>query len=58
MQGHQEIQPKIFYQVSLEDLVLQDNFYRKLSANIDLTFLYALTAHYYGCFSTFREIFE
>lgn len=48
MQGRQEIQPKLFYQVSLEDLVPITNYYRKLNACLDLQFLYKSTAHYYG----------
>lgn len=48
MQGRQEISPKIYYQVSLNDLVPQDNFYRKLSQELDLNYLYKSTAQYYG----------
>ncbi len=48
MQGKQEIQPKIFYQVSLDDLVSEDNFYRKLEQSLDLGYLYKATAKYYG----------
>lgn len=48
MQGHKDIQPKILYQVSINDLVEADNFYRKLSSTLDLHFLYAATAPYYG----------
>lgn len=48
MQGRQEIQPKLFYQVSLDRLVPTDNFYRKLSNTLDLHFLYKATADYYG----------
>jgi transposase len=48
MQGRQEIQPKLFYQVSLEDLVPSNNYYRRLSACLDLGFLYGATAHCYG----------
>jgi len=48
MQGRQEIQPKLFYQVNLESLVPQNNYYRKLSDCLDLTFLYKETNHYYG----------
>lgn len=47
MQGRQEIQPKTFYQVSLMDMVPEDNFYRKLSKSLDLSYLYNATAHYY-----------
>lgn len=48
MQGRQEISPKIYYQVSLNDLVPQDNFYRKLNQELDLNYLYKATAQYYG----------
>jgi len=48
MQGRQQIQPKLFYQVSLEDLVPNDNYYRRLSSCLDLAFLYKATAHFYG----------
>lgn len=48
MQGRQEIQPKLFYQVNLEQLVPADNFYRRLSQSLDLQFLYRATAGYYG----------
>lgn len=48
MQGRQNIQPKLFYQVSLEDLVPPTNYYRNLSSKLDLQFLYKSTAHYYG----------
>lgn len=36
------------YQVCLEDLVPQDNFYRLLDRELDLSFLYRSTAHFYG----------
>lgn len=36
------------YQVHLEDLVPQENFYRKLSAALDLRFLYKETEKHYG----------
>ncbi len=48
MQGRQEIQEKMYYQVRLSDLVPADNFYRKLSENLDLRYLYKATAKYYG----------
>jgi hypothetical protein len=48
MQGRQEITPKMFYQVTLDDLVPADNFYRKLSESLNLRFLYKATAKYYG----------
>ncbi len=48
MQGKQQIQPKLYYQVSLEDLVPAGNFYRHLSRELDLQFLYQATRSYYG----------
>lgn len=48
MQGRKEIQPKMLYQVYLNDLVSPDNFYRKINATIDFNFLYAATSKYYG----------
>ena len=48
MQGRKDIQPKMMYQVNLEELVSPDNFYRQLDSVIDLRFLYKSTANYYG----------
>jgi transposase len=48
MQGRKGIQPKMMYQVSLNSLVPEDNFYRKLNRALDLNFLYKETAQYYG----------
>lgn len=48
MQGRQEIQPKMYYQVTLQQLVPKDNFYRKLGESLDLCFLYKATSKYYG----------
>ena len=48
MQGRKNLQCKMFYQVSLDSLVSVDNFYRKLEKALDLHFLYARTAPYYG----------
>ena len=48
MQGKKEIQARLFYQVSLDDLVPKDNFYRQLSQVLDLQWLYKATAHFYG----------
>ncbi|MEZ4843260.1 MAG: hypothetical protein R3A43_03300 [Bacteroidia bacterium] len=38
----------MFYQVSLEDLVPKDNFYRKLGGGVKSSLLYKATAGYYG----------
>lgn len=48
MQGRKDIQPKMMYQVNIDMLVPADNFYRKLSQTLDLSFLYKATAKYYG----------
>ena len=48
MQGKKDIVPQLFYQVTLEDLVAKDNFYRKINTTLDLNFLYKATAQYYG----------
>jgi transposase len=48
MQGRKDIQPKMMYQVNLNDLVAEDNFYRKLAKALDLRFVYAATHRYYG----------
>jgi hypothetical protein len=48
MQGQKDIQPKMMYQVHLDSLVPTDNFYRRLSAENDLNFLYKATEPYYG----------
>lgn len=48
MQGNKFINPKLLYQVSLNDLVPKDNFYRKIDQLIDFHFLYEDTADYYG----------
>ncbi|MDR1761949.1 MAG: transposase, partial [Bacteroidales bacterium] len=40
--------PKLFYSLSLDSLVPQDDFYRQLNQSIDLHFLYKSTAQYYG----------
>ena len=48
MQGRKIIQPKMMYQVSLNDLVAEDDFWRKLDAALDLHFLFKETACYYG----------
>lgn len=48
MQGRKNLQPKMYYQVNLDSLVKPDNFYRKLNEVLDLHFLYAQTAPYYG----------
>lgn len=48
MQGKKELVPKMLYTVSLAELVPKDNFYRRLAQSLDLQFLRAATAPYYG----------
>ncbi len=48
MQGRKELTPKMLYQVHLQDLIPEHNFYRLLDKAIDFHFLYKATAQYYG----------
>ena len=48
MQGIKELVPKMMYQVHIDELVPQNNFYRLLEKSLDLQFLYKATKHYYG----------
>ena len=48
MQGNKQFSPKLFYQTSLEELVPENNFYRRLNNVLDLHFLYSATEQYYG----------
>jgi len=48
MQGKKELTPKMMYQVHINDLVPQHNFYRILERELDLRFLYKATSRYYG----------
>jgi len=48
MQGKKELTPKMMYQVHINDLVPQNNFYRILARELDLRFLYKATFRYYG----------
>ena len=48
MQGKKDFTPKLFYSMSLDRLVPQDHFYRKLNYIVDLRFLYKQTERYYG----------
>ena len=48
MQGTKELHPKMLYQVYLQDLVSEDNFYRLVDKSIDFRFLYKATKQYYG----------
>jgi transposase len=48
MQGKKNLQPKMLYMVTLEQLVPADNFYRQLNKVLNLHWLYAATKDYYG----------
>lgn len=48
MQGKKIITPQLFYHQSLDEMVPQDNFYRKVNENLSLDFLYKATREYYG----------
>lgn len=48
MQGKKQIQPKMLYTITLEQLVPQDNFYRRLKKEISMDWLYKATTKYYG----------
>ena len=42
------ISSQLFYELSLDRLVPEDNLYRKINQAIDFGFLYKATRHYYG----------
>lgn len=48
MQGKKELNPKMMYQLQIDDMVPRDNYYRKLDAALDMNFLYKETTTYYG----------
>ena len=48
MQGRKHLSPQLFTTVNIYDLVPVDNFYRKLSTELNLHFLYKATKVYYG----------
>jgi transposase len=48
MIGKKRYSPKMLYSVSLEDLVPEDDFYRRLESILDLRFLYKETKSLYG----------
>ena len=48
MQGKKDYQEKLFTHFQLSDRVPEENFYRRLKQEIDLSFLYDLTKGYYG----------
>jgi transposase len=48
MQGKKHYQEKLFLNFQLSDRIPENNFYRRLKAQLDLSYLYATTADYYG----------
>jgi len=48
MQGHKEYQEKLFVSFQLSDRVPENNFYRRLKKELDLSFLRKETKVYYG----------
>ena len=48
MQGQKQYQEKLFVNFQLSERVPQDNFYRRLKKELDLSFLRKLTVNYYG----------
>jgi transposase len=48
MRGKKEIQPKLFYQFSLERLVPENNILRRLNKLLDLSFVEVMTRGLYG----------
>jgi hypothetical protein len=48
MQGKKEWQPKMMYQMHLDDLLSKTNFYRLLDRELDLHFPYKATEQYCG----------
>jgi len=48
MQGKKTYQEKLFVNFQLSDHIPADNFYRRLKEQLDLRFIYPLTAQYYG----------
>ena len=48
MQGKKELHPKMMYQVSLDDLVPENNYHRLINRELDLKHLYKATEKYYG----------
>lgn len=48
MQGKKTFTPKVLYSISLQELVPENNFYRRLLKVLDLHWLYKETVPYYG----------
>lgn len=47
MQGKKNFTPQLFVSVNLIDLVLTDNFYRRVGNKLDLHFIYRATKKHY-----------
>lgn len=48
MQGKKRLVPKLFHSISLQTLVPENNFYRRLNSVLDLQWRYKATKEYYG----------
>jgi transposase len=48
MLGKKTFQAKLYYGLSLQDLVSQDDFYRKLELAVDLSWVRPMVAHHYS----------
>jgi transposase len=48
MQGKKQLQLKMLYTITLDQLVPRDNFYRRLNRELNLYWLYSATKNYYG----------
>lgn len=48
MQGRKDFSPQLFYELSLDELVPSDNFYRRVNKKLNLHFLYKSTQKHYG----------
>lgn len=48
MLGEKKFVPKLFYGFSLEKIVPEDDFYRKIEARVDLSWVRAVVAHCYS----------
>lgn len=48
MQGKKELKQKLLYQLSISDLVPEQNYYRRIDRELELQFIYRVTKKYYG----------
>jgi transposase len=48
MQGKKDLHPQMMYNVNLNDLVPENNYYRLINKELDLHFLYKATEKHYG----------